>query len=107
MDQLQATALSFQAGAHAQLRNGDAMDQCVRDARRLAPDDPDIGAGIWGEVHAYYALIHDDRDLLAECLDRAIELLRRSPAPAPPPTYGLWALVPTLAGKAGPQRRAR
>ena len=47
MDQLRATALFFQAAAHAHHRNSQAMERCVADARRLAPDDLDVNAGIW------------------------------------------------------------
>jgi DNA-binding NarL/FixJ family response regulator len=106
MDQLRATALFFQAAAHAHLRNTQAMERCVDDARRLAPDDLDVNAGIWGAVCAHVALLDDDRDRLAECLDQAIEFLRSSPTTAPAPTYGLWALVRTLDDRDGEQARA-
>jgi DNA-binding NarL/FixJ family response regulator len=106
MDQLRATALFFQAAAHAHNRNSQAMERCVADARRLAPDDLDVNAGIWGAVYAHVALLDDDRDRLAECLDRAIEFLRRSPTTAPAPTYGLWALVRTLDDREGEKARA-
>ena len=106
MDQLRATALFFQAAAHAHHRNSQAMERCVADARRLAPDDLDVNAGIWGAVYAHVALLDDDRDRLAECLDRAIEFLRRSPTTAPALTYGLWALVRTLDDREGEQARA-
>jgi DNA-binding CsgD family transcriptional regulator len=106
MDQLRATALFFQAAAHAHRRNTPAMERCVADARRLAPDDLDVNAGIWGAVHAHVALLDDDRARLAECLDRAIEFMRSSPTTAPAPTYGLWALVRTLDDREGEQARA-
>ncbi|MFW6034497.1 MAG: response regulator transcription factor, partial [bacterium] len=106
MDQLQATALFFQATAHAHLRNVPAMERCVADARRLAPDDLDVNAGIWGAVYAHVALLDDDRGRLAECLDRAIDFMRRSPTTAPAPTYGLWALVRTLDDREAQQARA-
>jgi DNA-binding CsgD family transcriptional regulator len=106
MDQLRATALFFQAAAHAHHRNTRAMERCVADARRLAPDDLDVNAGIWGAVYAHVALLDDDRGRLAECLDRAIEFLRSSPTTAPAPTYGLWALVRTLDDREGEQARA-
>ena len=57
-------------------------------------------------MYAHVALLDDDRDRLAECLDRAIEFLRRSPTTAPAPTYGLWALVRTLDDREGEQARA-
>jgi DNA-binding CsgD family transcriptional regulator len=106
MDQLRATALFFQAAAHAHRRNTLAMDRCVADARRLTPDDLDVNAGIWGAVFAHVALLDDDRGRLAECLDRAIGFLRSSPTTAPAPTYGLWALVRTLDDREGEQARA-
>jgi DNA-binding CsgD family transcriptional regulator len=106
MDQLRATALFFQAAAHAHHRNTEAMERCVADARQLAPDDLDVNAGIWGAVYAHVALLDDDRARLAECLDRAIEFMRRSPTTAPAPTYGLWALVRTLDDREGGQARA-
>jgi DNA-binding CsgD family transcriptional regulator/tetratricopeptide (TPR) repeat protein len=106
MDQLRATALFFLAAAHAHRRNTQAMERCVADARRLAPDDLDVNAGIWGAVYAHVALLDDDRGRLAECLDRAIEFMRSSPTTAPAPTYGLWALVRTLDDREGGQARA-
>ena len=106
MDQLRATALFFQAAAHAHRRDTPAMERCVADARRLAPDDLDVNAGIWGAVYAHVALLDDDRARLAECLDRAIEFMRSSPTTAPAPTYGLWALVRTLDDREGEQARA-
>jgi DNA-binding CsgD family transcriptional regulator len=106
LDQLRATALFFQAAAHAHNRNTPAMERCVAETRRFAPDDLDVNAGIWGAVYAHVALLDDDRDRLAECLDRAIEFMRRSPTTAPAPTYGLWALVRTLEDREGEQARA-
>ena len=106
MDQLRATALFFQAAAHAHRRNTPAMERCVADARELAPDDLDVNAGIWGAVYAHVALLNDDRARLAECLDHAIEFMRTSPTTAPAPTYGLWALVRTLDDREGEQARA-
>jgi DNA-binding CsgD family transcriptional regulator len=52
------------------------------------------------------ALLEDDRERLAECLDRAIDYLRRSPTTTPSPIRGLWALVRTLDGRDGAQARA-
>jgi DNA-binding CsgD family transcriptional regulator/tetratricopeptide (TPR) repeat protein len=106
MDQLRATALFFQAAAHAHRRDTPAMERCVADAQRLAPDDLDVNAGIWGAVYAHVALLDDDRARLAECLDRAIEFMRSSPTTAPAPTYGLWALVRTVDDREGGQARA-
>ena len=106
MDQLRATALFFQAAAHAHQRNTREMERCVADARRLAPEDLDVNAGVWGAVYAHVALLDDDRPRLAECLDRAIEFLRRSPTTAPAPTFGLWALVRTLDDRDGAAARA-
>jgi DNA-binding CsgD family transcriptional regulator len=106
MDQLRATALFFQAAAHAHRRDIRAMERCVADARQLAPDDLDVNAGIWGAVYAHVALLDDDRGRLAECLDRAIGFMRSSPTTAPAPTYGLWALVRTLDDRDGQQARA-
>jgi DNA-binding CsgD family transcriptional regulator/tetratricopeptide (TPR) repeat protein len=106
LDQLRATALFFQAAAHAHDRNTPAMEHCVAEAHRLAPDDLDVNAGVWGAVYAHVALLDDDRGRLAECLDRAIEFMRSSPTTAPAPTYGLWALVRTLDDREGEQARA-
>ena len=106
MDQLRATALFFQAAAHAHSRNTQAMERCVADASQLAPDDLDVNAGIWGAVYAHVALLDDDRGRLAACLDRAIGFMRSSPTTAPAPTYGLWALVRTLDDRDGEQARA-
>jgi DNA-binding CsgD family transcriptional regulator len=107
MDRLRATALFFQAAAHAHRRNFPALECCVADARRLAPDDLDVNAGIWGAVYAHVALLEDDRERLAECLDRAMEYLRCRPTTAPAPTFGLWALVRTLDDRDGEWARAQ
>jgi DNA-binding CsgD family transcriptional regulator/tetratricopeptide (TPR) repeat protein len=101
MDQLRATALFFQAAAHAHRRDTAAMQRCVQAAEELAPHDLDVNAGIWGAVHAHVALINDNRRLLAGCLDKAMEYLRASPTTAPAPTRGLWALVRTLDDRDG------
>jgi len=107
MDRLRATALFFQAAAHAHRRNTRAMERCVAEAQRLAPDDLDVNAGVWGAVYAHVALLDDDRERLAECLDRAMEFLQRRPTTAPAPTCALWALVHTLDGRDGEQARAQ
>jgi DNA-binding CsgD family transcriptional regulator/tetratricopeptide (TPR) repeat protein len=106
MDQLRATALFFQAAAHAHRRDTTAMERCVRAAEQLAPDDLDVNAGIWGAVRAHLALLDDDRAQLAACLDRALDFLRRSPTTTPAPTRGLWALVRTLEDRGAEQARA-
>jgi len=106
LDLLRATALFFQAAAHAHRRDTDAMQRCVAEARRLAPDDLDVNAGIWGAVYAHVALLDDDRERLAECLDEAMDFVRRSVTTAPAPAIGLWALVRTLDGRDGEQARA-
>jgi DNA-binding CsgD family transcriptional regulator/tetratricopeptide (TPR) repeat protein len=105
MDQLRATALFFQAAAHAHRRDRAEMQRCVRAAEELAPDDLDVNAGIWGAVHAHVALIDDDRRLLAGCLDKAMAYYRRSPTTNPAPIRGLWALVRTLDDRDGPAAR--
>jgi DNA-binding CsgD family transcriptional regulator len=106
MDRLQATALFFQAAAHAHNRETAGMEWCVAEALRLAPDDLDVNAGIWGAVHAHVALLEDDRERLAECLDRAMDFLRQSPATAPAPTAALWALIRTIDDRDGERARA-
>jgi DNA-binding CsgD family transcriptional regulator/tetratricopeptide (TPR) repeat protein len=105
MDQLRATALFFQAAAHAHHRDREAMQRCVRLAEELAPDDLDVNAGIWGAVHAHVALMDDDRRLLAGCLDKAMAYYRRSPTTTPAPIRGLWALIRTLEDRDGAAAR--
>jgi DNA-binding CsgD family transcriptional regulator len=105
MDQLRATALFFEAAAHAHRRDRAEMQRCVRAAEDLAPDDLDVNAGIWGAVHAHVALIDDDRRLLAGCLDKAMAYYRRSPTTNPAPIRGLWALVRTLDDRDGAAAR--
>lgn len=108
-DRVWATVVYFQAVAHAHRREEDEMERCVRQALALAPDDLDVNAGIWGAARAHVALLADDRDELARCLDRAIDYLRRSATTTPTPIRGLWALVRTLAGRdgAGAREEAR
>lgn len=105
VDLLCATAVYFQAVAHAHRREDDEVERCVRQALARAPDDLEINAGIWGAVRAHVALLSDDRQQLAEHLDRAVDYLRRSPTTAPTPIRGLWALVRTLDGKDGERAR--
>jgi DNA-binding CsgD family transcriptional regulator len=78
----------------------------MAEAERLAPDNLDVNAGIWGAVHAHVALLDDDRERLAECLDKTMAFVRRSATTAPLPAIGLWALVRTLDGRDGEQARA-
>jgi len=106
MDQLRATALFFQAAAHAHRRDRGAMAWCVREAEKLAPDDLDVNAGVWGAVYAHVALLDDDRGTLASCLDRAMEYVRRSATTTPAPMRGLWALVRTLDDREADRARA-
>ena len=105
-DRLSATAVYFQAIAHAYRREDAEVERCVREALTRAPDDLDVNAGIWGAVRAHEALLADDRERLAECLDRAVDYLRRSPTTTPTPIRGLWALVRTLEERDGAQARA-
>jgi len=105
MDRLEAAALFFQAAAHAHRREDEDMTRCVQQAEKLAPDDLDVRAGIWGAVHAHVALLDDDRPALAQCLDRAMRFLRRSAITTPAPTRGLWALVRTLGDRDGETAR--
>jgi DNA-binding CsgD family transcriptional regulator/tetratricopeptide (TPR) repeat protein len=104
-DLLWATAVYFQAVAHAHRREDEEVERCVRQALALAPDDVEINAGIWGAVRAHVALLADDRPQLADCLDRAIDYLRQSPTTTPTPIRGLWALVRTLDGRDGARAR--
>jgi len=104
-DRLWATAVYFQAIAHAHRRDDEEVERCVQQALALAPDDLDVNAGIWGAVRAHVALLADDRAGLADCLDRAIDYLRRSPTTTPTPIRGLWALVRTLDDRDGEQAR--
>ena len=105
IDRLWATAVYFQAIAYAHRRDDAAVEQCVQQALALAPDDLDVNAGVWGAVRAHVALLADDRAKLAECLDRAVEYLRRSPTTTPTPIRGLWALVRTLDDRDGAAAR--
>jgi len=104
-ERLGATAVYFQAIAHAHRRDDEGVERCVQEALALAPDDLDVNAGIWGAVRAHEALLADDRERLAECLDRAVDYLRRSPTTTPTPIRGLWALVRTLHRRGGEQAR--
>ena len=82
-DRLWATAVYFQAIVHVHRGEGEEVERCVREALALAPDDLDVNAGIWGAVRAHEALLADDRERLAQCLDKAIDYLRRSPSHHP------------------------
>ncbi|MFL6129633.1 MAG: AAA family ATPase [Mycobacteriales bacterium] len=104
-DRLWATAVFFQAIVHTHRGEVEEAERCVREALTLAPDDLDVNAGIWGAVRAHEALQADDRDRLAQCLDKAIDYLRRSPSTTPTPIRGLWALVRTLDDRDGDSAR--
>jgi DNA-binding CsgD family transcriptional regulator/tetratricopeptide (TPR) repeat protein len=105
-DRLYATAVCFQAIAHAELGDQEQAERCSTQALALAPDDLDINAAVWGQVRAHEALLADDLPRLVETLDRAEDYLRRSPSTAATPIRGLWALVRTLAGKDADAARA-
>lgn len=105
MDRLRATALFFCAAVHAHRRAPEAMERCIAEAMAAAPDDLDVNAGIWGAARAHVALLADDLDELAFCLDTAVTYLRRSASTTPAPTRGLWALVRTLQDREGEAAR--
>lgn len=105
MDQLGATAVYFQAVVHVHRGEAEEVERCLQEALALAPDDLDVNAGVWGEVRAHEALLADDRTRLAQCLDRAMDYLRRSPGAAPAPFVGMWALVRTLEDRDGATAR--
>ena len=105
-DRLYATAVCFQAIAHAELGDREQAERCTAQALTLAPDDLDINAAVWGQVRAQEALIADDLPRLLETLDKAEDYLRRSPSTAATPIRGLWALVRTLADKDADAARA-
>jgi DNA-binding CsgD family transcriptional regulator/tetratricopeptide (TPR) repeat protein len=105
-DRLYATAVCFQAIAHAELGDREQAERCTAQALALAPDDLDINAAIWGHVRAHEALLADDLPRLMETLDKAEDYLRRSPSTAATPVRGLWALVRTLADRDGDAARA-
>lgn len=107
MDRLRATALFFCATVHADRRDQEAMEGCIAEALALAPDDLDVNAGIWGAARAHVALVADDLDTLASCLDTAVEYLRQSASTTPAPTRGLWALVRTVQDRDGESARAQ
>lgn len=104
-DRLWATAVYFQAIVHSHRMESEEVERCVQEALSLAPDDLDVNAGIWGAVRAHEALLTDDRERLADCLDKAIDYLRRSPSTTPTPIRGLWALVRTVDGRDGANAR--
>jgi DNA-binding CsgD family transcriptional regulator/tetratricopeptide (TPR) repeat protein len=105
-DRLFATAVCFQAIAHAELGNAEEAEKCAAQSLALAPDDLDVNAAVWGAVRARAALLADDQDRLLETLERAADYLRRSPSVTPTPSRGLWALVRTVAGQDGEGARA-
>jgi DNA-binding CsgD family transcriptional regulator len=105
-DRLYATAICFQAIAHAELGDREQAERCTAESLTLAPDDLDVNASIWGHVRAHEALLADDQARLLETLDMAADYLRRSPSTAATPIRGLWALVRTLSAKDGDAARA-
>ncbi|MEP6463471.1 MAG: AAA family ATPase [Frankiaceae bacterium] len=106
MDLLHATALFFCATVSAHRRDTEAMERCITEALAMAPEDLDVNAGIWGAARAHVALLADDLDALAMCLDIAVGYLRRSASTTPAPTRGLWALVRTVQDRDGAAARA-
>ena len=87
-DRLYATAVCFQAIAHAELGDREQAERCAAQSLALAPDDLDINASIWGQVRAHEALLADDQARLLETLDMAADYLRRSPSTAADPDQG-------------------
>jgi DNA-binding CsgD family transcriptional regulator len=99
VERLTGTATCFQAIGHALLGHADQADRAAAEALALMPDDLDVNAAIWGSVRAHRALLDDDQDRLRECLDTAMDFLRRSASTTPTPVRGRWALVRTIAGR--------
>jgi class 3 adenylate cyclase/DNA-binding CsgD family transcriptional regulator len=85
-------------------------EAAVARALELVPDDLDVPAGAWGRMRAFLAfallsLSEADRSRAGKELDRAMELVRRSPLAVEFPFRGLWALLKTLEGPGGDAAR--
>ncbi len=78
---------------HALAGRREEMEAVIADARATAgPDDPELGVGLWGRIHAIEALRQADDRRAREALGRAMEILRDSPS-IPFVHGGLWALL--------------
>src|SRR5579875_840345 len=78
-----AKALLFRAEAHAMRQELAEMEQCLRQARAAAPDDPFIEAFGWGGCRAMSALFRGDLAGAISAFARSMSMLRPLPHPEP------------------------
>ncbi|MBA2241122.1 MAG: helix-turn-helix transcriptional regulator [Solirubrobacterales bacterium] len=85
-------ALVHLASSFAMAGRTEPMDAVAAEALALAPDDPEVLAGIPGRVLALLHIHRADWTLTRQALDDAIGVLREHPG-AWFPFWGLWALL--------------
>lgn len=74
------------------------MEAALREALRLAGDQPDIVAGTW-EARTFASLVDEHRAQALAEVEMAIAATRGLPATTPGPYRGLWPLLLAVEGK--------
>jgi DNA-binding CsgD family transcriptional regulator/tetratricopeptide (TPR) repeat protein len=93
MPELLAINLIAEAAAHGRRGSPDRMPPLIDEAMALAGDEPNVAGLMWGLCRGELSLIRENRRRGLGELDTMMDHLRRSPASAPIPQRGLWALV--------------
>ncbi len=82
-----------QAQCHAVLDDAKQMESCIAQALALAPGDPEIGAGAWGQCRATLSLLRENRARALRELATGAEFVRGRPDALLWVFRGLWAVV--------------
>ncbi|HEX2064455.1 MAG TPA: helix-turn-helix transcriptional regulator, partial [Acidimicrobiales bacterium] len=90
---------------HAMAGQASEAEAVAAEAARLAPEQPDVAAGIPGRVRAWAELRSGDLAGAAAELDQAVAVLREHPA-LEFPFWGLWCLLRTSLDQDGASARA-
>jgi DNA-binding CsgD family transcriptional regulator/tetratricopeptide (TPR) repeat protein len=93
MTEVRAKALLFLAESHAMRQRLGEMEECLRQASALVPDDRFIEAHGWGGCRGMSALFRRDLPGAIAAFDRAGALLRTLPHAEPAMFRAVWPLA--------------
>lgn len=93
MTEIRAKALLFLAEAHAMRQRLGEMEECLRQAGELAPDDRMIEAVGWGGCRGMSALFRRDLPGAVAAFNQAGALLRTLPHAEPAMFRAIWPLA--------------
>ena len=98
LDETLATALAFEALAHARLGRRDALERCEQKARATTPGSTNLDM-ILGLCRAVLAFVEEDRAEAVRRLEPAAAIQSASVGDrASGPITGIWALIAALEG---------